>query len=296
MKCAKCGYESSVPFTACPSCGMSQPVQLQYYNVPTVAKKRSVGEKVAIGVGIAVSSISLIAAFLIFMGYGIYLQTKVLTDDSFGIDAFDDFDSNEYGDEVEDFFNGNGDTESGNNSSSGLNSPLSFKETLYSFSEGEVQTEYEVSMVQTYRGEAALKLLKGETLPYYNSFSNEIYLVKFKIVITDQDKDAIVPMPNGNPRAYREGTVSLLSDSYDTVDGLSYANRLKLIKKGEEVETWMAFIVNKNDGSPCIRWNGSENKVFRHIGQSVASADEVEAGAAIELTSSDSSADDTTSE
>ena len=78
----------------------------------------------AIGVGIAVSSISLIAAFLIFMGYGIYLQTKVLTDDSFGIDAFDDFDSNEYGDEVEDFFNGNGDTESGNNSSSGLNSPL----------------------------------------------------------------------------------------------------------------------------------------------------------------------------
>ena len=150
-------------------------------------------------------------------------------------------------------------------------------------------------MVQTYRGEAARKLLEGETLPTFDEFSNDIYLVRFKLVITNQDKDAIVPIPHGNPCAYHDGTTRLLTQSYDAIDGLHYVNSVRLIKKGEEVETWMAFIVSKKDESPCIRWNINESKVFRNTGKTITDPQDVEAGAAIDPVSSETGSDDSSS-
>ena len=296
MKCLKCGYEASGQFTQCPSCGTVQGSQPYHYSPTQQAynadpSQHTTADTIAITVGIVVSALSLIAAFVILIGYSSYLATKTAEENGFGIDAFDDFDSNEY-DDIEDFFQHYYSSDAEDNSDSGLNVPLSFKEKLYSFSEGEVETEYSVSITQTYRGEAALKLLEGDILPTYNEFSNEIYLVRFKIVITNQDKDAIVPAPLGNPVAYRDGTTGIFSEGYDTIENLSYANRNKLIKKGEELETWMAFIVSKNDSSPCVRWNAAVNQEFRNTGKSISDPAEVEAGAAIEKTSSEAPAEE----
>jgi len=172
---------------------------------PNPHRQKNSGEVIAIAISICVSVISVIAAFVILI---VYSDNVDQNNNGIGIDAYDDFDSNEY-DDIEEFFKDYYSSDSSAESSVDSEAPLTFKEKLYSFSEGEVETEYEVSLVQTYRGEAAIKLLEGETLPLFDEFSNDIYLVKFKIVITNQDKDAIVPIPQGNPVAFRQGSVSL---------------------------------------------------------------------------------------
>ena len=160
--------------------------------------------------------------------------------------------------------------------------------------------EYEVSLLETYRGEAALKMLEGAVLPEYDTDSEDIYLVKFKIAVTEQENDAIVALPMGNPTAFPSNSVSLFSNGYECISDISYANRLSLISKGEHVETWLAFIVSKDDERPCIMWNiSNSDKVFRDTQDAVDDPDAVESGTAIEtepLTESDeASADDTVS-
>jgi hypothetical protein len=102
------------------------------------------------------------------------------------------------------------------------------------------------------------------------------------IKITDQEKDAIVVLPTGNPAAYKSGSDSLFSNEYEVIDGLNYENKKSLIKKGESIETWLAFIVDKEDHSPLIMWNRYENKAFQNKGAAISNADTIEAGAALE--------------
>lgn len=288
MKCIKCGYESAGQFSQCPVCGTVQSQGQKYYyaNTPPAGKavKQTGGEIAAVIIAIVVSVFSLIAAFVILIAYSTITSSKISSDDDFGIDAFDDFDSNEYGDDIEDFFNEyyNKNDKNGFKSPAGLNLPLKFEETLYSFSEGEIKTEYEVSVINTYRGEAAVKLLDGEALPRYDEDEYDVYLVKFLIKITDQEKDAIVVLPTGNPAAYKSGSDSLFSNEYEVIDGLNYENKKSLIKKGESIETWLAFIVDKEDHSPLIMWNRYENKAFQNKGAAISNADTIEAGAALE--------------
>ena len=264
MKCIKCGYESAGQFSQCPVCGTVQSQGQKYYyaNTPPAGKavKQTGGEIAAVIIAIVVSVLSLIAAFVILIAYSTITSSKISSDDDFGIDAFDDFDSNEYGDDIEDFFNEyyNKNDKNGFKSPAGLNLPLKFEETLYSFSEGEIKTEYEVSAINTYRGEAAVKLLDGEALPRYDEDEYDVYLVKFS------------------------GSDSLFSNEYEVIDGLNYENKKSLIKKGESIETWLAFIVDKEDHSPLIMWNRYENKAFQNKGAAISNADTIEAGAALE--------------
>ena len=280
MKCIKCGYESQVQFYQCPMCGTVQNVS------PNVSNKRSAGETAAIITSIVVSGLSLVAAFIIFFAFMSYMAAKSI--EKYRIDSFDDFDSNEYDDDLDDFFRDyyNSDSDSDNkynsDSPAGRNTPISFKTELYSFSEGDIQTEYEVSMVETYRGDAALKLLEGAALPEYDKDRYDVYLVKFSLTITKQDKDAIVILPMSYPAAYPSNTISIFSDGYDDLSSLDYLNKYKLIRKGEKVETYLAFIVSKTDDSPCIRWDMTEDKVFRDDGKAISDASLVEAGAAME--------------
>lgn len=301
MKCIKCGYETNVQFSRCPSCGTVQPAGQTFTTATAprnVPRKRTGGEKASIAIAIVVSVLSVIAAFIIFIAY-MTITVKNLSDNyEYGTDAFDDFDSNEYDDDFEeffkDFYNNNDNENYGLKSPAGLNTPITFKEKLYSFSEGEIETEYEVSVTNTYRGDAALKLLEGAALPKYDEDENEIYLVKFKVKITDQEKDAIVTLPMSSPAAYPSDTDSLFSDDYDVISNLDYVNKFALISKGETVETWLAFIVDKEDRNPCILWNSLENKAFRDTNDAISDKDSVEAGAAIQK--SDAAENETSSD
>ena len=288
MKCVKCGYESTAQFTQCPSCAAIQP-QGQTGNINAqvsagsgrIRKKK---KKAAIIIAVIVSVLSVVAACIIFTAFTFNVISKNISDDEYGIDSFDDFDSNEYDKEIEDFFKEyyNSSSKYDMTSPAGLNTPITFNETLYSFSEGDVDTEYEVSMINTYRGEAALKLLEGATLPIYNENNYEIYLVQFRLKITNQEKDAIVTLPLSSPAAYPSGSSSILSEDYAVIKNLNYINKFALISKNDDVDTFMAFIIDKNEQSPIILWNSRENKAFKDNGQAVSDAGAVEAGAAIE--------------
>ena len=174
-------------------------------------------------------------------------------------------------------------------SPAGRNTPVKFKETLYSFSAGNVETEYEVSMTETFRGEAALKLLEGAALPEYDKDRYEIYLVRFRVRITDQEKDAIVTLPLNTPAAYPADADNILASNYQVIDQLEYVNRHALVSKGDDVETWISFIVDKTEETPTVLWNSFENKAFRDDKAAVSDANAVEAGAAIEQNLDDAS-------
>ena len=292
MKCVRCGYESPAPFSQCPYCGTVQnpPQYASPYQTAFTSNgsqyggaKRTGGETAAIVIAVVVSVLSVIAAFIILIAYSSNAASKTM--EEYGIDAADDFDSNEYeDDELEKFFKDyyGKDNRYTSETPAGLNTPISFKTELYSFSEGEVQTEYEVSMTAAYRGEAALKMLEGAALPTYDKDKYDIYLARFSVRITEQDKDAIVTLPMSHPAAYPSNNVSLFSSDYKALGSLQYVNQYSLITKGETVETYIAFIVEKDDKSPCIRWDLSEDKVFRDEEEAVSDASAVEAGSAIE--------------
>ena len=286
MKCTRCGYQSPAQFGRCPYCGavqtVGQPVaSASPYTVK--ASKRSGGETAAIVTAITVSIISVVAAFFIFIAFMSYMGSKIMSGVDFSSDSFGDFDSDEFEDKFDSFFDFSDNNEIGSvKSPVGMNTPLKFKEKLYSFSEGEVETEYEVAMTETYRGEAALKLLEGAALPIYNDQIYEIYLVRFNVTITDQKKDAIVTMPIVDAVAYPSDSARLFYDEFETSDGLDYANKYALIQKGDTLETWVAFIIDKDEQSPVIMWNEFENKAFCNKNQAVSSADSLEAGSALE--------------
>lgn len=301
MKCIKCGYVLPGQFYQCPSCGTVQNVQypvntaVSPYTVNPV-KRRSGGETAAIVFAIIISIVSVIAAIVIFVSYTAYVASKAISEDKFNIDSFDQITSDE---DFENFFKdfNIGDGNFGFNSPAGLNTPVKFKEKLYSFSEGEVETEYEVSMTGVYRGDASLKLLEGATLPIYNDDKYDIYLVRFSIRITDQDKDAIVTLPISNPAAYPSDSASIFSDEYSAIDKLNYLNKYALIGKDSTVETWIAFIVDKEEQNPNIMWKRFENKAFRNDGITITDPALVEAGAAIDKNvESDSSSSDEVTE
>lgn len=304
MKCMRCGYQSPAPFNRCPACGavqvVQQPVAVSPYKVKT--KTRSGGETAAIVAAIVVSVISVIASIFIFLSFMSYVGSKIIASDEFGIDSFDDSDSDDYSGNFADFFKEFNKRNRDNNDSNatvGMNTPIQFKEKLYSFSEGDVETEYEVSMIETYRGEAALKLLEGATLPRYDEDKYDIYLVKFSISITNQEADAIVTAPMSNPVAYSSDADSLFTSDYSAIYNLDYANKYALISKGDTVDSWMGFIVDKDEQSPRILWNVYEDKAFRNSDPAISDPDAVEAGAAIEIiedVSSDESAESSSSD
>lgn len=287
MKCMRCGYQSPAPFSRCPSCGNVQAVSQQFAPaapVKTKTGKRTGGETAAITIAVIASCLSVCAAFVIFIGFLSAVGSRIASDTSW-LEEFEDSDPDDSISNYEKFFNdfyNNGDTGS-LNSPAGLNAPLKFKDKLYSFSEGEVETEYEVSMTGTYRGEAALKLLEGAALPNYDKNLYDVYLVQFSVRITEQDKDAIVTFPSNNPVALKSDAKTIFSNQYQTVSGLDYANKYSLISTGKTVQTWVAFIVDKDEQSPCIMWNRLENKVFRSDKYAVTDPASVNAGEAIEI-------------
>lgn len=300
MKCNRCGFVSAGQFSQCPSCGAVQFVQPtpSPYTVKPV-KQRSGGETAAIIMAVVVSSLSFIAAIIIFFSYLAFLVNKTVTSE--GFDSLGEIESNGFDEDYENFFKDftAGNDEFGLKSPAGMNTPVKFKEKLYSFSEGEVETEYEVSMTGVYRGEASLKLLYGAVLPIYNDAQYDIYLVRFSVKITDQEKDAIVTLPISNPAAYSSDSVSLFSNEFSAIDQLKYTNRFALIGTGQAVETWIAFIVDKDEKSPCIMWNRNENKAFRYAEEAISDPASVELGSAIEKEDNNESShptDDTVSE
>ncbi|MBQ9901115.1 MAG: hypothetical protein IJM51_01825 [Clostridia bacterium] len=316
MKCIRCGYESPVQFVKCPRCGTQQNTaqnfppygsqynNMNYYNNANNANnagaynpypvnnvntalpaKRSGGETAAIVISIIVGFLSVIAAIVIFVAFVAYRASQTVNE--YGIDSYDDYDSNEYGfdeDDIEGFFKDyyGSDSIYTSDNPAGLNTPISFKTELYSYSAGEVQTEYEVTMTAAYRGEAALKMLEGAALPTFDQNESDIYLAEFNVKITDQDKEAIVPLPLSYPAAYPSNEISLFSSGYKALTGLDYVNQKHLSVKGEDVKTYIAFIVSKEDSSPCIKWNLTENKVFRSGEEAISDPSAVEEGAAID--------------
>ena len=288
MKCIKCGYESPVQFSQCPVCRTVQSFQpavgTSAAPVPADFGKWK-GETAAVITAVVVSVLSVIAALVIFVAFVLSTASKESGNGDFGIDAFDDEDANGFGD-IEDFFKDYYSAESKYNSESpaGLNTPIQFKETLYSFSEGETDTEYEVSMTATYCGEAALKLLEGATLPEYNKDTDNIFVARFDVKITKQEKEALVTIPNASPAAYPSNKTSFFSSGYTFIGLLPYTNMKKLVKTGEVTETWLAFIADKEDKTPCVRWKATEDKVFRSTEDAVSDPSLVEAGAAIDQT------------
>ena len=297
MKCIKCGYTAPAQFNRCPSCGavqvFQQPVTSTVSPYKSKPAKRSGGETAAIVIAIIVAVISVIAALVIFVLYMSFTVSKVISSDDFDIDSFRDFTSDDNDEDMEEFFKdfNFGDEQYNFKTPAGRNTPIKFKDKLYSFSEGEVETEYEVTMTETYRGEAALKLLEGAALPVYNDEMYDIYLVKFNVSITSQEKDAIVTFPMTNHAAYPSDSKSFFTDEYSFLSELDYANQYALISNGDTVETWAAFIVDKSEQSPCILWDRSENKAFRNQDEAISSPDSVASGAAIELKKDASSED-----
>ena len=102
-----------------------------------------------------------------------------------------------------------------------------------------------------------------------------------------------------NPVAYSSDADSLFTSDYSAIYNLDYANKYALISKGDTVDSWMGFIVDKDEQSPRILWNVYEDKAFRNSDPAISDPDAVEAGAAIEIiedVSSDESAESSSSD
>ena len=78
---------------------------------------------------------------------------------------------------------------------------------------------------------------------------------------------------------------------------LSTLNSYIAVCKDSTVETWIAFIVDKEEQNPNIMWKRFENKAFRNDGITITDPALVEAGAAIDKNvESDSSSSDEVTE
>ena len=270
-----------------------------------VQKGHTGGEIAALITAVIVSIVSVFAAFVILAVYTAKwnegsTDSQFGSDDTsssylgdydfgdfgdYGIDGFDDEDSLEpFFDYYNDYFNSITGSQAKYPASSPApeHTPIEVEDYLYSFSDGSVTTTYTVELDEVYRGEAALKLLDGARLPNIDS-DKDIYLVKFKVAVTDQETEAYVnPAPSMFTAAYNGEETGNSSEPYTTLSSLKYKNANKLIKKGESDEFWMAFAVNKNDERPFIIWDKYDGNYFRYSKAAVSSAAGLEAGAALE--------------
>lgn len=267
-------------------------------NIP-VQKGKTPGEIAAIVIAVVVSVISVIAAMVIFVIYMERLSDKYdyTTDDGgsyledfeeYGIDDFTDEDSLDH---LFDYYSSLTGTESQYPASAPAaeHTPVTYQDYLYSFSDGTIDTTYSVELDEVYRGEAALKLLEGAKLPDTGS-DREIYLVKFKVTVTEQDTEAYVnPAPSLFTAAYSSEEEGSAGSQYDTLSYLDYKDNNQLLKKGESGTRWMAFAVATTDERPLIMWDKYEGEYFRYSKAAVSNATGLEAGAALESQSSVSS-------
>lgn len=289
MKCQHCGYEYNQNFNQCPACGKttvqpsanypySQPYN--YYNAQNPyysyqPKKKSGGEKFAVVTAIILAVISPIAAFIIFLSFATYSTYDYVSD----LPDYDYFYSSDYSQSQDSKYNFTHPTPK--------NTPVEFKEELFSFSNGYIETEYEVTLEETYRGDAAVKMLEGAKIPEINSMQ-EIYLVKFKVSITKQDTPAYVTLTSLSAYAYDSDNLS-----YPALSLIDYKDNTQLLMEGENGTRWMAFVVDKDDESPYIAWY-DENKCefFRNTEAAISDPSKVTVGEAVEEKISD---DDTSS-
>ena len=323
MKCPYCGFESPANFEKCPSCGQpqtsqsaqtAQPVssaptvnpQTAYpttapytppaYTPPSYnpyvnaasTKGMTGGETASVIIAIIVSLVCIVMGFVLFViNVGMKADQMASESDDYGMDAFDDFDSNDYLDDFFDNYFGKTD-DSGKYSivsPADLHTPIAYEDDFYSFSEGFVKTGYEVELDETYRGQAALQLLDGAALPEYDVSTSELYLVRFKVKIIEQDKDAIVSLYYVSPSAVNSSNQTL---QYDPLN-LNYKDNIALMSKDQEGYRWLAFVVDKTDQNPLIMWNKYDERYFRNSGESVSDPAGLEAGGAMEQKADDDS-------
>lgn len=310
MKCKYCNYESEGNFDQCPACGApvnpttnygsagqnyqtySQYPPYNYYansNAYNNPHKKIKGENAAIVTAIIVSILSVIAAFVLFVFYSVEYYPAPT-------DFMEDFD-NTYSDFPKIQMD---------NPPSVIekHSSVEFNEKLYSFSNGYVDTEYKVQLEETYRGEAALKLLDGAVLPKVTD-SQEIFLVKFKVTVTNQDTKSYVTLYPSNSLAvdikssldsYSFNSSFLDSLMHPGLDSINYANQKQLLIEGESGTRWMAFVINKDSINPYVIWNENTlNFFFNNNDDSISDPAKVTKGEAVDNTQ-DQSSDDMSSD
>lgn len=279
---------------------------------PMTKKGKSGGEIAAIITAIIVSVLSVIASFIIFSIYTMRLAQQITPYDLDGLssDFYSDFgdygDYDDYGDfgNFGDFggygMDGLDDEDSWESffehysslfgqtskypasSPAAEHQPISFDNYLYSFSNGNINTTYSVELDEAYRGAAALKLLEGAKLPEMTD-TQEIYLAKFKLTVTEQETEAFVTVgPSSNTTAYAWTEDGTSGKQYFSLGNISYKDNNKLIKKGEETDCWMAFVIDKTEERPLIMWDKYQTEYFRYSKEAISSETGLTAGAAIE--------------
>lgn len=271
MKCSHCGYESNTTFSKCPACGapavhpyaaVGQQPNPYAYPQP---KKKSAAEIAAMVIAIIVAAASPIIAFFIFF-FSLFSHTvkhaDYLTDYDYTYSSdYSDYSYNKY-----DF-----------STTAPKNTPVEFEEKLFSFSNGYVKTKYEVTMEETYRGDAAVKLLGDAKIPQLNSIQ-EIFLVKFNINITEQDSPAYVTLTSFSASAF-----NLTASPCQSLSLINYRDNAQLLIKGESGTRWMAFIVDKEAKNPLISWSDDTKcKYFLNTEESISDPSVVVEGEAVE--------------
>ncbi|MBQ5544896.1 MAG: zinc ribbon domain-containing protein [Clostridia bacterium] len=289
------------------------------YAAPAAKRGKTGGEIAAIVTAIIVSVLSVIAAFVILFAFLAKSAEKVASsydlDDigsligegdgdsdygdfgglnpdlfgdygGYGMDGFDDEDSwedflRQYSSLFGDYYGLFGESSMYPASlPAAEHTPVSFNDSLYSFSDGYINTDYTVSLEEAYRGDAALKLLEGAKLPEWND-DQELYLVKYKLNVTKQDTEAFVPVGSSAiPAAYAAGENGAVGKQFPSLSSISYRDNNKLIKTGEEADCWMAFVVDKTEERPLIEWKPGSGEYFRFSRQAVTDAAGLTAGAA----------------
>lgn len=282
MKCPHCGYESNVNFINCPACGSaaSHPYAAAYQQpnpyMYAQPRKKSGAEIASMVIAIIVAALSPIMAYIIFLSAVLmktpseYIYGMPDSDYTYSSD-FDGYSFNKY-----DYSN-----------PAPKNTPVEFEEKLFSFSHGYIKTKYEVTMEETYRGEAADKLLSGAKIPELNSMQ-EIFLVKFNVNIIEQDSPAYVTLTSFSAAALNDNAYP-----YQSLNLIDYKDNTQLLMEGESGTRWMAFIVDKDAENPFVAWNDDTKcKYFLNTEQSISDPSLVIEGEAVETNTSN---DDTSS-
>lgn len=284
MKCRQCSYESNQNFDKCPVCGAAAAhpyasAQASYAPPNPYAvsqpRQKSGGEIAAMVIAIILAVISPIASLIIFFAT-FTLKTADyihdLPDDYYSFSS--DYPSYDY-----DRFDMSDPIPK--------NVPAEFEEELFSFSNGYVNTKYEVTMEETYRGDAAIKLLGDTNLPELSDMQ-EIFLVRLNISIIKQDTPAYVTLPSLYASAYTSD--ALLCQSLSLID---YKDNTQLLMEGESGTRWIAFVVDKDDENPFIAWSDdTKREFFRNSEESISDPYAVTEGDAVEPKTAD---DDTSS-
>lgn len=282
MKCQHCGCEVSQDFDKCPVCGAPASPQYTSYQPPNPylyppQKRRSGGEIASMVTAIIVAAISPIIAIIVFYATLIGRTYEYASDLS-------DYDDYSYSSGYFDYSYGNFNSPE----VAPKNKPVEFEEELYSFSNGYVKTTYEVTMEETYRGDAAIKLMGDAKIPELNSMQ-EIFVVKFNIEITEQDTPAYVTLTSLSASAS-----NLDASICQSLSLINYKDNTQLLMEGESGTRWMAFVIDKDAENPIIWWYGdSKYEFFRNSEESISDPSAVVEGDAVESRSTD---DDTSSD